>query len=260
VTTDLYVVIGNPAVAPGIHRLSVGPSGGPAAANLQAPSVVQPGQFHMLKTLAPEPLLPRPISIHEVAGDVLSFLYEIKGAGTRNIAALAPGDPIRVTGPLGRGFGVDALTGRILLVAGGIGIAPFRYLARALVEAGRTQVTLAAGFRGLPYGIQDFQPFIPDVRIATEDGSAGVKGRVTALYDPRDFDVVVACGPVPMMRAVQQGCVEAGTRSVLSMEARMACGIGLCLGCTIRTTTGMRRVCTDGPVFPGEEVFFDAHA
>jgi dihydroorotate dehydrogenase electron transfer subunit len=248
VTTDLHVVIRNEGVAPGILRLVV--DGGAA-------QPVQPGQFHMLKTEAPEPLLPRPLSIHDVDGDELSFLYEVKGAGTQAIGALGPGARIRVTGPLGRGFDVDDLRGRILLVAGGIGIAPFRYLARALAAAGRDRVTLAAGFRGLPYGLGDFDGLVHDVRVATEDGSAGVRGRVTALYRPQDFDVVVACGPVPMMRAVQQACRDAGTRAVLSMEARMACGIGACLGCTTQTPTGMRRVCTDGPVFPADEVIFD---
>jgi len=256
-TTDLYVVISNEAVAPSIRRIAVGPSYPRAVARPDAPPAALPGQFHMLKTDALEPLLPRPLSIHEVEGDVLTFLYEVKGLGTRAIAALTPGDPIRVTGPLGHGFDVDALTGRILLVAGGIGIAPFRYLARALHEAGRDRVTLAAGFRSLPYGIEDFRPFLTDIRIATEDGSAGVAGRVTALYSPTDFDVVVACGPVPMMQAVQKGCADAGTRAFLSMERRMACGTGLCLGCATPTTTGMRRVCTEGPVFPAEEVIFD---
>ncbi len=247
-TTDLHVVIRNQHVAPGILRLTV--DGGAA-------QPVQPGQFHMLKTEAPEPLLPRPLSIHDVEGDLLSFLYEVKGAGTRAIAELVPGHRIRVTGPLGRGFDVQDLRGRILLVAGGIGIAPFRYLARALVAAGRDRLTLAAGFRGLPYGIEDFAGVVDDIRIATEDGSAGIQGRVPVLYRPQDFDVVVACGPVPMMRAVQQGCREAGTRAIVSMEARMACGIGACLGCTTQTTTGMRRVCADGPVFPADEVIFD---
>lgn len=249
-TTGLHEVIRNQDVAPGILRLVVeDPAGRP----------VQPGQFHMLKTEVPEPLLPRPLSIHDVAAGTLSFLYEVKGAGTRALADLEPGGRVRITGPLGRGFDVADLQGRILLVAGGIGIAPFRYLARALAAAGRDRVTLAAGFRSLPFGIADFDGMLADVRIATEDGSAGVKGRVPVLFSPRDFDVVVACGPVPMMRAVQHACRDAGTRAVLSMEARMACGIGACLGCTTPTTTGMRRVCTDGPVFPAEEVILDDH-
>jgi dihydroorotate dehydrogenase electron transfer subunit len=251
VTADLHVVTANETVAPGILRLDARWPG-PGAAE-----PVLPGQFHMVKTVAAEPLLPRPLSIHEARGDLLSFLYEVKGEGTRLLAALRPGDPVRLTGPLGNGFDVAALSGRILLVAGGIGIAPFRYLARALFEAGRRDLTLAAGFRSAPYGLQDFAPHVADVRFATEDGSAGVRGRVTALYAPSDFDVVVACGPVPMMRAVQGDCARSGTRCVLSTEARMACGVGLCLGCTVRTTGGNRRCCVDGPVFPAEEVIFD---
>ncbi len=247
-TTGLHEVIQSEMVALAILRLVVG--GGQT-------EPVQPGQFYMLKTEAPEPLLPRPLSIHDVQGDTLSFLYDVKGPGTRALAELVPGGQIRLTGPLGHGFDVEALRGRILMVAGGIGIAPFRYLARALADAGRDHVTLAAGFRSLPYGIGDFDGLVKDIRIATEDGSAGVQGRVPALYRPQDFDVVVACGPVPMMRAVQQGCRDAGTRAFLSMEARMACGIGACLGCTTPTTGGMRRVCADGPVFPAEEVIFD---
>ena len=257
-TTELYTVLANDLVAPGILRMTVRSSDPSVAPGAGTRTPVLPGQFHMLKTLAPEPLLARPISIPEVAGDDLRFLYEVKGPGTQALADLAAGGSLRITGPCGNGFAVDELAGRVLLVAGGIGIAPFPYLARALHQAGNARVTLAAGFRSLPYGLDDFAAHVPDIRVASEDGSAGVKGRVPVLFDPRDFDIVVACGPVPMMRAVQGICAAAGIRCVLSMEARMACGVGLCLGCTIRTTTGMRRVCVDGPVFPAEEVIFDA--
>lgn len=249
-TTDLHEIIRNRTIAPDILRLDV-------ARGSAEP--VRPGQFHMVKTEAPEPLLPRPLSIYDAGDDTLSFLYEVKGLGTRNIAALVPGDRIRITGPIGNGFPMDELTGRVLMVAGGIGIAPFSFLARSLAQAGRDRLTLAAGFRSQPYGIEDFKPWVTDIRIATEDGSAGVKGRVPLLFEPGDFDVVVACGPVPMMRAVQQMCLESGTRAFLSMEVRMACGIGACLGCTIPTATGMRRVCMDGPVFPADEVILHDH-
>jgi len=258
VTTELHTVLANDVVAPGILRMTVRPLDPSVTPGAGTRTSVLPGQFHMLKTLAPEPLLARPISIHEVDGDDLRFLYEVKGAGTQALADLVAGDGLWITGPCGNGFRPGDLLGRVLLVAGGIGIAPFPYLARVLHQAGKAQVTLAAGFRSQPYSLEDFAPHVPDIRVASEDGSAGVQGRVPVLFDPREFDVVVACGPVPMMRAVQAICDGAGTRCILSMEARMACGVGLCLGCTIRTTTGMRRVCIDGPVFPAEEVIFDA--
>lgn len=283
--TDLFVVLENRVIAPGIMRLSVQltkPDGspvespfsdklrlhgeaGPAAGapyhldtTVWVPAPVDPGQFYMLKTLAPEPLLARPISVHEASGEVLVFMYQVKGTGTQSLAALDTGDALRVTGPCGRGFPLTELHGRILLASGGIGIAPFRYLARLLWKAGHDRLTLAAGFRSEPFGVEDYRPFVRDIRVATEDGSTGVKGRVPDLFDPRDFDTVIACGPVPMLQAVQAACAATGTRAMLSLEARMACGIGACLGCTIRTTEGMKRVCADGPVFPAEEVIFDA--
>ncbi len=250
-TTDLYTVISNKQVAPSIFSMTV-------KDHLNLPA--QPGQFHMLKTLAAEPLLPRPLSINDVENETLTFLYEAKGDGTKNLAALTTGQQLRITGPLGQGFDIDDIVGdarlpKVLLVAGGIGIAPFKYLARSLKE--KATVSLAAGFRSNPYAVDDFKEFVDDIKIATEDGSYGVEGRVTLVFNPVDFDVVIACGPTPMMRAVKEMCKQAKVKCILSMEARMACGIGACLGCTIRTTKGMLRVCADGPVFDANEVIFN---
>jgi dihydroorotate dehydrogenase electron transfer subunit len=278
VKSDLYVALENRQIAPGIMRLSIQRSeatGGmrelpereigikrKTPLNFEAEdwaySPVEPGQFFMLKTRAVEPLLPRPLSVHEASGDVVVFLYQTRGAGTKAIAALETGDPVLATGPCGRGFPVDDITGRVALIAGGIGIAPFRYLARRLSKSPSiSSLVLVAGFRSMLFGLEDIAPFVTEIRVATEDGSAGTKGFVTDIIAPAPFDAVLACGPIPMLKAVKDSCKSAGTRCLVSVEARMACGIGACLGCTINTRSGNRRVCVDGPVFPAEEVLFD---
>ncbi|HOI10903.1 MAG TPA: dihydroorotate dehydrogenase electron transfer subunit, partial [Myxococcota bacterium] len=218
---------------------------------LDAPLPSEPGQFVM--AWLPD-VGEKPFSIS--GNDPLTLTVCDVGPVSRALCALQPGERVWARGPLGKGF---VLTGTShILVGGGYGAAPLSFLARQARALGhKVVVCLGAKTHTELMLSEQFKDMGCEVLAATEDGSAGVRGRVTALYRPQDFDVVVACGPVPMMRAVQQACRDAGTRAVLSMEARMACGIGACLGCTTQTTTGMRRVCTDGPVFPADEVIFD---
>ncbi|MFR9215337.1 MAG: dihydroorotate dehydrogenase electron transfer subunit [Ruthenibacterium sp.] len=215
------------------------------------------GQFYMLRAWAADepPLLSRPISVHhyEEGTRALSFLFQVKGPGTRRLAALRQGDTLQLTGPAGNGFALEGE--KVALVGGGIGTAPLFYLAEQLTAQG-AQVECLLGFRDEPYRLAHFAGGGRRVRIATDTGSYGHHGFVTELLQPQNYDVVYICGPEPMMRATVQKCLAAGTKCYVSMERKMACGLGACLGCTCKTEKGaLVCICKEGPVFEGG-VFF----
>ena len=158
---------------------------------------------------------------------------------------------------MGNGFDVPDIAARyekIALVGGGIGTAPLYQLARELAAAGRTP-DVFFGFRDEPYCMEQYRGLAGLVKVSTDSGRVGFHGFVTQLYDPADYDVVLICGPTPMMRNAARLCAEKGTPCLVSLEKKMACGIGACLGCTIETASGAKSVCKDGPVFAGTEVF-----
>ena len=132
--------------------------------------------------------------------------------------------------------------------------AELNQLAKELCEAG-TKADYFCGFRDEPYGMDRFTQVCGKVQLATDSGRFGFHGFVTQLLKPEEYDLVLCCGPEPMMRAVAKLCDEAGTRCIVSLERKMACGIGACLGCTCHTETGGRCVCKEGPVFDSKEVF-----
>ncbi len=218
-----------------------------------------PGQFVMLYGTDESRLLPRPISICQTDGRLLRLVYRVAGAGTREFSALCPDQSIEVLGPLGNGFPIQETEGRrVLLLGGGIGIPPM--LGTAAVSGAR--VTAVLGYRDEMFLEKEFEEFCP-VLVATEDGSHGVKGNVLDVIRENDInaDMIFACGPVPMLRAVKDYAEKARIPCWISMEERMACGIGACLGCvcdTVREDSHSHvhraRVCKDGPVFRSTEV------
>ena len=245
-------VLRQSAPAPDIRRLTVAlPKDGP---------LPHAGQFYMLRCWAANesPVLSRPISVHDVdtAEGTLTFLYQIKGEGTQKLARLAWGQMLTITGPCGNGFDVAAAanTGRVAVVGGGIGTAPLLLLCKQLADAG-CKPDLMVGFRDKTYGLDEFVPFCGKIDIATDTGSTGHHGLVTDLLDPKQYDLVLTCGPAVMMRGVAKLCFVANTPCLASLENKMACGLGACLGCTCHTKIGPKTVCKDGPVFPAEEVF-----
>ncbi|MCR3956618.1 MAG: dihydroorotate dehydrogenase electron transfer subunit [Gudongella sp.] len=234
------IIILNEEVARGIFKLV-----------LDGNFTGEPGQFYMLRGWnGLDPFLPRPISIADVEDGRLTLLYEVRGKGTHIISRLSVGDSLSVLGPLGNGF-ENLHGGRLALVSGGIGIAPLLYLAKRR----ESKVDLYSGFRSEPYFLDEFKPFVDEIRVSTEDGSFGHEGFVTELLSPETYDLVVSCGPMPMMEALADQCRDK-TELMLSMESHMACGIGACLGCTVQTIRGMERVCKEGPVFNSREVIF----
>jgi NAD(P)H-flavin reductase len=175
------------------------------------------------------------------------------------LAELRPGEEAELIGPLGNYWGQAELSkdtakaGPVALVGGGIGIAPL--LAYAL-EPEKRPFDFYAGFRTGSFGLENIKP--RSLIIATEDGSQGLKGRIPDFFTPSGYSAVFACGPEPMLKAVADSCIAGGVPCFISMEKRMACGVGACLGCTVKTVGGNRRCCADGPIFNAEEIDFDA--
>lgn len=208
-----------------------------------------PGQFYMVRGWNElDPFLPRPISIADLSDRKLKLLYEVRGRGTHIISKLKKGDNLSLLGPLGNTFDLKE-TKKIALISGGVGIAPMLYLAKNLSG----QVDIYSGFRNNVYFLDQIKPYVRNTIVSTENGSSGHKGFVTELFNPEEYDLVYTCGPTPMMNVVINMC-KGKVPVYISMESRMACGIGACLGCTVETTRGMERVCKEGPVFKGEEM------
>ncbi len=232
---------------------------------------VRPGQFVGLYPGSAARLLMRPISIcTAIKPDRLRLVFRAGGPGTKELAGLRPGETVDVLGPLGNGYDVEMLAGgRVLLLGGGIGIPPMLGLARSLTAAD-AEVTAVLGYRnGELFLKDDFERAAAHVLIACEDGSTGVRGNVldalrvaqeeTAHEVPAD--AICACGPLPMLRAVRRYAAERKLPCFISLEERMACGVGACLGCVVRTRAvdghshvRNARICTEGPVFAAEDV------
>ncbi len=253
---EMAVVVAHQVIADDIRLLEVkwDDEGGARAPHA--------GQFFTLRAWGADesPFLSRPISVYgwDATEKIVSFLYQVKGVGTEKLARLAVGDTLQVTGPMGNGFDVPALAKtyqKIAVVGGGIGTAPIHQLARELSAAGVTP-DVFCGFHSMPYCMDDYKIIGGLVKVSTDDGSAGVQGFVTQLYNPADYDVVLVCGPHIMMQNVAKACFAAGVDCICSLEGKMACGIGACLGCTCKTTAEeARSICKDGPVFNAKEIF-----
>lgn len=212
------------------------------------------GQFFMLRAwgAAEAPLLSRPISVHDCEDGILSFLYEVRGVGTAKLAALRPGDALSLTGPCGNGFPVSDIKGTVAVVSGGIGLAPLLYTVKSLKSC---TVDIYCGFRDEPYALDSFAGLARTIEVATDTGRFGQKGFVTDLLNAAGYDCVITCGPEVMMEKVARAAIKANVPVYVSKEAKMACGIGACLGCSFETPTGRKSVCKDGPVFLGSEVY-----
>lgn len=216
------------------------------------------GQFVMLKQAHATTLLSRAISVCDVADETLTLLYQVVGEGTKQLTTVRPGEKLTVTGPVGNGFPVGEAKGRVALVGGGVGVAPLLYTARKLKDK-KLPVDIYLGFRDETYLVNEFANYASHLVVSTESGRSGTKGRVTEGLDPSQYDAIYCCGPTPMMEAVMKLCDACGTPIYVSLETKMACGIGACRVCTCTTKDGKNlRTCMEGPVFLGEEL--DLHA
>lgn len=230
-------VIENVEIAPGILKISID-------INLKA----KPGQFFMLRadSFRDNPILARPFGVCEQLEDRLVFLVQVVGKGTRLIADLKAGDGVSILGPLGNGF-VKTNDKKIAIVAGGIGIAPLLELAKSL----DIKADFYAGFADKPYFVDEFKPYVGKIITSSEKKEGKF---ILDKINPDDYDLIYACGPNPMLKALCEKNNKA--RIQVSMEAHMGCGIGACLGCTVEDKNGdFIRVCKDGPVFDAERIF-----
>ena len=221
-----------------------------------------PGQFVHIR--ANGYTLRRPISICGIDKNkgTLRIVFEIRGEGTAEIAKLNAGDLIDMLAPLGHGFTVDGSFGKVVLIGGGIGTPPMLPLAKIYGE----KAVAISGFRSSAAAIlqDDFKAAGAETVLCTDDGSAGIHGFVTQpfteLAEQGGIDAVYACGPMPMLKGIAAICKDKGIYCEISLEERMACGIGACLGCACRTVRNdeeyFAHVCKDGPVFKAEEVLF----
>jgi dihydroorotate dehydrogenase electron transfer subunit len=223
----------------------------------------KPGQFIGVYPKDKSTLLPRPISICQVdKGErpAIRIVYRIAGKGTKEFSLYAQGDSIDIIGILGNGFPLEAAKGKkVFLMGGGIGVPPILELAREL----DCEKQIVVGYRDSELFLKDDLAQNGTVYVATEDGSIGTKGNVMDAIKENNLsaDVIYACGPMPMLRAVKRYAEEKGIDAYISLEEHMACGVGACLGCVVKTTAtdchshvNNARICTDGPVFEAREV------
>ena len=219
-----------------------------------------PGQFINIFSNDKSKLLPRPISICEIneLKNTLRVVFRVVGEGTTEFSEFQAGDTVEILGPLGNGFPLEGE--KTIVVGGGIGVPPMLELAKQL----KGSVTAVMGYRNDDLFLADeFIDAAADVIIATDDGSVGVHGTVVDAMKENELtaDVIYACGPKPMLRGVAQYALEKGIKCYVSMEERMACGVGACLGCVCQSKevddhshVKNKRVCKDGPVFLSTEV------
>ncbi len=221
----------------------------------------QAGQFISIYCQDGSRILPRPISICEVNGDRLRVVYRVVGKGTDEFSKYQEGQQIPVLGPLGNGFYKKDKTA--MLIAGGIGIPPMLQLAKELKEESNCKIQIVVGYRDNQMFLKDDLSQYGEVFIATEDGSFGSKGNVmNAIADNNlSANVIYSCGPTPMLCAVKNYGIENNIETQISLEEKMACGIGACLACVCKskekdhhTNVDNKRICADGPVFYAEEV------
>jgi NAD(P)H-flavin reductase len=244
------------------------------------------GQFFQVKPKRSGVFLARPLSAalwnpggedtpeNRRKTDTVRFLIAPRGRGTKELAALAFEDEAELTGPLGNAWGDFLPAGKTLaLVGGGAGIAPLLAFAEELAALSRpfdlyggfkTASLGSRRFRQKPGRISPAETLVLEASlkarqtvIATEDGLTAHKGRIPGFFDPAGYGAVYACGPEPMLKAVAEKCRAAAVPCFVSLERRMACGVGACLGCTVETARGNRRCCADGPIFPAEEIYFE---
>lgn len=227
----------------------------------------EPGQFIAVYPKDASTLLPRPISICEVKKEegLLRIVYRIAGKGTKEFSGYKEGETVSILGVLGNGFPVSkASAKRVCLMGGGIGIPPMVELAKKLSkDSSVKELNIVAGYRDNNLFLKEDLECYGNFFAATEDGSAGTKGNVMdAIRENKlQADVIFACGPMPMLKAIKTYAQEHGILAYISLEERMACGVGACLGCVCRTKetdhhshVNNTRICTDGPVFEAGEV------
>ena len=233
----IFTIQSNEQIAKNVYRMQLGGD----------TTGILPGQFVNIRVQGQ--FLRRPISVCNITDGILTIIYKVVGVGTEAMSHLPIGTQLDVLTILGNGYDLSKAGDAPLLVGGGVGVPPMYMLARQLREAGKkVRVILGFNTKDEVFYEEEFRALGCDVTVTTVDGSHGVKGFVTNALDGKQ-SYYYTCGPLPMIKALLQAL---GTNGEVSMEERMGCGFGACMGCTIQTTKGPKRVCKEGPVFPAE--------
>ena len=235
-----YQIVENTEIAPGVFLMDL----------MGETSMVKaPGQFCQIEI--PGFYLRRPISLCDWDEGGMTLIYKAVGQGTEALSRMAPGGALEILNGLGNGYDVAACGERPLVIGGGVGIPPLYGLTKALIASGKMpSVILGFNRAEEAFLLDSFEDLGVKPIVTTVDGSLGHKGFVTDAL-PEAYDSFFACGPLPMLKAVFKACDAPGQ---LSLEERMGCGFGACMGCTVQTTGGPKRVCKEGPVFRKEEL------
>ena len=243
----IFEIQSNEQIAKNVYRMQLGGD----------TTGILPGQFVNIRVQGQ--FLRRPISVCNVEQPLnnvephLTIIYKVVGVGTEAMSHLPVGTQLDVLTVLGNGYNLSKAGDAPLLVGGGVGVPPMYMLARQLREAGKkVRVILGFNTKDEVFYEDEFRALGCDVTVTTVDGSHGIKGFVTNALDGQQ-SYYYTCGPLPMIKALLQAV---GTNGEVSMEERMGCGFGACMGCTIQTTQGPKRVCKEGPVFPAEILQF----
>ena len=238
----LFTIEQNAEIAPGMYEMTL--LGDTSA-------ITAPGQF--VQIAVPGYFLRRPISVCDCEEGRLTIIYKVVGDGTRAMSEMGSGEPLDLLTGLGNGYDLDACTGHVLVIGGGAGVPPMYFLAKRLKALAR-EVTAILGFQSKTdvFYEEKFKALGVETVVTTVDGSYGAAGFVTdAMTMPHDS--VCACGPLPMLKAVNHRSEADGQ---YSFEERMGCGFGACMGCTVKTKTGYKRICKEGPVLRKEEILW----
>lgn len=240
----LFSILDNYSVSSGIYCLKL--SGDTA-------EIKNPGEF--VEIQLPGRFLRRPISVCDYSEGSLTVYYRVVGTGTEDLCAMKPGDSLNVLTGLGNGFDTECSGQKPVLVGGGVGVTPLYLLCKKLISEGK-KPTVILGFNTSDevFLIDKFEGLDTDVCLMTADGSAGQKGFTTDALKSLEYSYFYACGPEAMYTEMEKTVKSSGQ---YSLEKRMGCGFGACMGCSIETANGPKRVCKDGPVFKREEIYYE---
>ncbi len=233
----------NVCIAPDVYRMVL---------EGDTSNITAPGQFINIKLSGF--YLRRPISVYDCNETAVTIIYKVVGQGTEKMSQLAVGEKLDILTGLGNGFDLERCGDSVLLIGGGVGVPPMYYLAKKLIEAGKT-VTMIMGFNKESeiFCKEEFEALGVKTIVTTVDGSAGIRGFVTNALDEVEYDHICTCGPEPMLKAVYDASKTSGQ---FSFEERMGCGFGACMGCSCKTKYGSKRICKDGPVLVKEEIIW----
>lgn len=247
-----YKILSNECLAEDVYKLVV-----------EKPKTIQikPGQFFMIKSLNTYPLLNRPISVSGFTDETVEFGIKKVGIETNHMSELQAGEKLYLLGPLGNGFEIKENYKKVLLIGGGIGIEPLKGVLKVLSNK-KIQTTTSLGFRGECFDLEDFRKYNSKIITFSEKESTGdflgyPTDRLEKMLSEEKYDAVFTCGPEILMSKVKDISKVYNVETQLLLEEKMACGIGACLGCTCETKGGYKKVCTDGPMFYGDEVTFN---